>query len=299
MIDANRMHEDAMTFAEEAFDARRRGDVSAAQTLFKRAFDKERAAAQLMCESGIEPTRSILLRSAASLALQADSYRDAERLVATALSGEPPFDVAEELRDLLEQINFERHLDLRGVELEQNEFQLSLSGNSVGFGVADSNEFVSRVEVVQKLVYRTAERKRGHAYRDKGAPRDPLMRSLDVFMSVPRAASFAVTLRLGASEQLPLPGSEQSGFVKDVIDELLECLRLFDASETSAIRHRIQDPAYYRNFIALAKTFAPDGNNVKIVGLTSSAPQRLRRVLMKTPRPKTPRISGSRHPRPP
>ena len=50
--------------------------------------------------------RSVLHRSAASLALECGALREAERLIAAALSGDPPDEIAEELRDLLEQVYF-------------------------------------------------------------------------------------------------------------------------------------------------------------------------------------------------
>jgi hypothetical protein len=43
---------------------------------------------------------------AASLALECGALREAERLIAVALSGNPPEEIAEELRDLLEQVYF-------------------------------------------------------------------------------------------------------------------------------------------------------------------------------------------------
>jgi hypothetical protein len=286
------LHDTAMALADDALDARRRGDGAAATDFFRRAFENELLAAEAVAGAEtVEPTQSILFRSAASLALQAERLRDAERLVARGLAGNPPDEIAEELRDLMEQINFERHLELRGVELEKHEFQLSMSGNAVGFGVTESKEFVSRVEVIQKLVYRTAERKRGQAYREKGLPKDKDTRDLEVFMSVPRAASFAVTLRLGAPEQMTLPGSHLDVFVSNVLEEILSCLKLFDESNVAALHDRIPDAPYYRNFMALAKAFAPDGENVKVVGLTSSKDAAVQRVLLKTPRPKAPRVS--------
>jgi hypothetical protein len=50
---------------------------------------------------GLELTRSILHRSAATLALECNELREAERLISRALSGFPPIDIAEELRNLL------------------------------------------------------------------------------------------------------------------------------------------------------------------------------------------------------
>ncbi len=94
-----------MTLAEDAYQAQRLGDVARAQELFALAFEQERTAAREMeNDPHLEPTRSILLRSAATLGLQAGEIREAERLVATALAGDPPDEIADELRDLLEEI---------------------------------------------------------------------------------------------------------------------------------------------------------------------------------------------------
>lgn len=59
------------------------------------------AAEMLKDELGIEPSRSVLYRSAASMAISCEEYRHAEKLIATALMGNPPEEIAEELRDLL------------------------------------------------------------------------------------------------------------------------------------------------------------------------------------------------------
>ena len=51
-----------------------------------------------------EPGLSILYRSAASLAIQCGRYREAEQLIAKALSGNPTEEIARELRQLLQNI---------------------------------------------------------------------------------------------------------------------------------------------------------------------------------------------------
>jgi hypothetical protein len=43
----------------------------------------------------------VLHRSAASLAIECAQLREAERLIGRALAGNPPADIADELRDLL------------------------------------------------------------------------------------------------------------------------------------------------------------------------------------------------------
>jgi hypothetical protein len=101
------LHHKAMRLADEAEAARRQGNVQVAQERLRQAFDHERQAADLVSRDfSLEPTRSVLHRSAASLALECGALRDAERLIAAALSGEPPPEIAEELRDLLEHVYF-------------------------------------------------------------------------------------------------------------------------------------------------------------------------------------------------
>jgi hypothetical protein len=102
------LHHQAMQLADEADRLHRQGDEAAARQLRQQAFEKERLAAeQTAADVSLEPTRSVLHRSAASLALECGDYREAERLIAVALSGEPPDEIAEELRDLLEQVYFD------------------------------------------------------------------------------------------------------------------------------------------------------------------------------------------------
>ncbi len=49
-------------------------------------------------------TRSVLYRSAASLAMQCGEFAQAEQLIDAGLQEEPPDESAEELRDLRDQV---------------------------------------------------------------------------------------------------------------------------------------------------------------------------------------------------
>lgn len=267
MSDTLELHRTAMELADRAMMARFTGSADQAAALFREAFVKERDAAQNVIDLSIEPTRSVLLRSAASLAIECGELREAERLIAVALAGEPPDEIAAELRELFERVNFHRHLALRGVTLAPNEFQLSISGNAVAPGIAPTDEYLNRVQQAERIVYRTAERKllKPFAERISKAIRE----QFSLFISVPRTASFAVSLRLGQpTEQMLLP--EVKLPATDVIDELLTCMELFDRNETELLAERIQDEAYYQNFVGLARQMAPDGDEIKTVGFTSS-----------------------------
>jgi hypothetical protein len=274
------LHQRAMELADRSLLARVAGETVSAKELLRQAFETERQAAETGSDAP-EPTRSILFRSAASLALEVGEVRTAERLIAMGLAGEPPQEIAEDLRDLLEQVHFQRHLALRGIQLLPGEFQLSLAGQAVGFGMADSDAFVERVRTIETLIYRTAERKQGREFRERGRRRESLQRELRLFVSMPRAASFAVTFRLG-SGQLALPGL---GFVQEVVDEVLDCFDLFAREQTTTLRERIPDDAYFNNFMGLANRVVPDGEEIRTVGLTAVHNGTERRVAL-SPRPR-------------
>jgi hypothetical protein len=102
---ATKLHRDAMDLAEKALNAQRAADRVLAQKLFEEAFQKERDAALLVAKTtDNEPTRSVLLRSAASLALNCGQSREAERLIALGLAGNPPEELRDELRELREDV---------------------------------------------------------------------------------------------------------------------------------------------------------------------------------------------------
>ena len=106
MNDIQELHYEAMRLADQADQYSRKRKLSKAKEIRQRAFSLERQAAEL-CPADLEPTRSVLHRSAGELALECGALREAERVVAAALSGNPPDEIAEELRDLLERIYFD------------------------------------------------------------------------------------------------------------------------------------------------------------------------------------------------
>jgi hypothetical protein len=98
-------HQRAMEMADRALEARRQGDDERAKAYFREAFAHERRAAELTApDTSAEPTRSVLHRSAAALAAECGEAREAERLIAVALAGNPPDELAQELRALWQQV---------------------------------------------------------------------------------------------------------------------------------------------------------------------------------------------------
>ena len=271
----NESHNKAMELTELALTARAQGNKEKSVSLFEEALAHELAAIAELDNNNeiIEPTYSVLHRSAGTLALDCNQTRKAEQIVAKALAQNPPDEIADELRDLYEQINFKRHLELRGIELGEDEIQLSLSGQDVGFGVVTSDEFLSRVTDSSKLIQRIVERKNNKPFRESGPPEKSLSESHKLFLSTPRAASFSVTLKLGRpTGQQSLPGIPHPTIseTKEIIDEFMDLVELTNNLKVSEIQARIPDPAYRRNFLSLAKKIAPDGERIRQVGFTTT-----------------------------
>ena len=117
MIKVQELHRKTMDLAEQADLKKLNGDVTQAKELLRQALVLEAEAAQLIAEdTTAEPTRSVLHRSAATLAVECGELQMAEKLIAVAIApaltcqfaGTPPLDIAEELKDLFIQINLRK-----------------------------------------------------------------------------------------------------------------------------------------------------------------------------------------------
>ena len=279
------LHEKAMDIAERAYVARIKGDHKLSIQLSAEAYQYEEQAARLMpIRDAPEPTRSVLYRSAASLAVNCGELREAERLIAEGLAGNPPEEIAEELRELYEEVNLQRHLELRGVSLGTNEMQVSVYGNATSSGFILMEHFMKRIILIRQLIWRTIERLYDKPYY--GGPPRRETRHHPLSISVPRPASFAISLRVGSPKQLSLPFMRGEFILEpeEIIEEMMTCLDLFNDVKEDDLHARIKDPTYYRNFVVIAKTIAPDGYAVKQVGFTAFHNGKTRAVSLHTPR---------------
>ncbi len=277
-LDLRTQHRTAMGYASQALIALREGNETAALQLFQQAYQLEARVAQSP-SIGSDLTRAVLLRSAASLALDAGELDQAEQLVAHALLLHPNEELAEELRTVLEKAQFQRHLALDGITLLPNELQLALAGPAISDGLAPSETVLPRLRDLERLIIRTAERLLGLAFREDGAALSTVSADYRLYVSAPRAGSFAVTLRLGQPDELP-----DIHLASRVIDDVLDGITLVQTGQTAQLRERIADAAYYRNFISLARSLAPDLKQVALVGLSAQAHGNERRVHYTRPR---------------
>lgn len=270
-----------MALAEEAMHLKRLGDIDASMAKLADALQhEEKAVHSLLKNHTEEPTRSIILQSAASLALDCGNIRRCEQLAGIALSGSPPQHVLTTLRDLIDRANFERHLDVQGITLEPSDVQLVIAGLAIAPGFADSSEITKRIDIFQKMVYRVAESEAKEPYRLRGQPATDLKHQFRVYQSIPRAASFAVTLRIARDKD---QGELPTGPASSIASEVLDRLDLYSSGDHHQLSKSFSSEAYTENFVELAKSLEPDGDSVRVVGFTTSSSSGERRVkLIKT-----------------
>lgn len=101
MNEANELHARAMSRVDQALMAKSRGDRGSYHQNLREAFRLERDAAQLVAKTDLEPSRSVLLRSAAALAVDCGEIEEARRLAELGLQGAPPPEIEAELRETL------------------------------------------------------------------------------------------------------------------------------------------------------------------------------------------------------
>lgn len=273
MKSIEKLHSDAMDFAEEGFIAQRKGDNEKAIGFFQKALNLEQTAAeQLPLNMQSEPTRSILFRSAASLAYNANDYDLAERLIANGLAGFPPKDIKEELRNLLEDVTFMHHLKSKGSILDKNEWRLTIAGDAVKYGGTSADYLMTRVDRVSSIFYRTIERMLKLPYRASGGVDKNIKNRYGLFINTFSPGSFAVSFQIGTPDpQRSLPGFEEKQSIEPnfVVDEIMNCFEMFETDDPQVLKNHIADENYFENFVGLAKEIAPDGKNIKLVGFTS------------------------------
>ena len=261
------LHIKAIELADIAFIKKFNGLLEEAHILFKEAFEYEKSAAYAAKEENVgEPTISVLFKSAAALALNFNEHLEAEKLICLALYGQPPFEIAEELRNLLEDVYFQRHLQLQGISINSTELQLVIAGRGIGYGMAKSELIFDRINTFEKLTFRTVERKAGKKFRGSGDVSKIIKMSFQPYLSVPRAASFAFTIRLGGlTQQMKMEGFDNS---TEIIEDIVENIGLVNSADFETLKKKIPDETYFKNFVGLSKELAPDGDEVNLVGLT-------------------------------
>lgn len=285
MTSVRELHNEAMRLAQLALVARQHGEYDRAQEIARQAYDCERKAAHLVPEGeSSEPTRSILFRSAASLAYQCKELSAAQRLIAKGLSGYPPHQTERELKELYEQVTFELDLQLQSKKVENDKLDIRLRGKGVGFGAILYDEFIERIQAARRLIDRTVQRLMHRDYQKSG----PIAGKFKAFVPLlytPKPGSFAITLKLGRAENKQLPLFINAS---DVIEEIMLGMELISTGKEEDLREHIGQDAYYQQFLSLTRNrVAPDGEQISLIQFISTD----KHVVFTRPRKEIPMVA--------
>lgn len=268
MSTVRELHNKAMEFAQLALLSRHNGDYDNSISFAQQAFEYEQEAAELVPkEKSSEPTRSILYRSAASLAFQAKQLARAQRLIIEGLSGFPPPQIELELNNLYDQVRFEKEIALNNRKIEDEELQLTIRGGAVGVGIVPFYEFMKRINNTKALIDRTIQRLSGSKYQGRGnVPKS--LKPYEYLLAAPREGSFIISLKL----QLSLGQTKPIFFsTSNVINEVLEGIQYVNDANEEALRELTKSESYYQHFISMTRDMAPDGQKISFVGFTSDS----------------------------
>jgi len=267
MSDICTFHDQAMQMMNDAFLLKNSDNHEEARQKFIQACELESKSAFLVEKLPInEPSRSMLFLGAASLAWHGEDYESAERLIGEGLSGYPPDNVRDDLFKLLDNIKFARLARKNSQILREAEAEIRLSGSGVGHGRIKSQCLISRIDAIDKIISRTAQRAYGlkfgtHPKKHQGFP------DYQVDIEWAEAGSFGMKIRLTQkiNEQLSFFQKDPSEILKDVIDNI----ELLNKGHSDELKNNINDDEYYTHFVSQSKEIFPDGNIINNVGFVT------------------------------
>ena len=277
MTTVRELHDRAMALADDMIAARHKNATRIAERAARDAFRAELQAATLAFELRVSTTtRIVLLRSAANLAREARCWDECMDLALRALNDRDLRAQREELFYIVDTLRALEHLSLRGIELSPADVQLSVAGPEVAPGFAAADEVNRRVNGVKSLMEYATFRRLGLPFGIR-ARSQQMRQVLTPYLSEPRAASYAVTVRFGIGEQwdlLPELAESPAGrrrrvpSVARVLDDVIASARAYAEGGPSAIKKLIKEDDYARSAASLLRHLSPDAERIRTVGLT-------------------------------
>jgi hypothetical protein len=244
--------------AAAAHEALRRGDHARAKDLFEQASAAEMRAFESV---GVDKPRTLGVTSVSAVALwyKAGRLHEAEQLAhrAAAIGAMPAFAVGE-LRTLLQAIWNERAQKDAGISFVPGQVVVSVKGGEVVTGGAPLDLIIGKVQIVEKLFYRTAEFMKLLPLRKKGPSSKEIQERCRpwLFQSVPGSYQFAVAI------QKPPQGemfSSDDPEPQVLTETFLSILRAAGEDPVEALTTVVPVEDYRQTFLKMTRNLAPGG----------------------------------------
>lgn len=153
MKDIREIHRKAMDLARQANDALLAGNKELFISLSKSSFEFEKEAAfELVSDLASEPTRSVLFRSAATLAFNIGNFQEAQKLIHFALAGNPFPEIIEELDLLLSKSKDALEIKTSVAEATENTYLSLLREKAINLRIEPKEKKYSKAVVLSHII---------------------------------------------------------------------------------------------------------------------------------------------------
>lgn len=262
---ASEVYERAMDMLQSASIFKRRGDNNESNRLTNDAYILiSNLALSYWSQFDLEPTRSELFLAATDIAIELHLFEDALRFAGLGLGGSFSDYYSEKFQDAISKANFNKHLLKDGLTLEPSEMEVVLDGGlRVMKGFVHIDEFKDRTNAIVQTIRRTVERRKDMKKPSKGAPAKSVS-IFDPYVSTARAASYAFSVKVFGPRQTNL-FLEASAILDDISNNLF----LLQNGQNEELASNFKYKPFLDHFYSMATILAPDGKNVKALGVTT------------------------------
>jgi hypothetical protein len=132
-----------------------------------------------------------------------------------------------------------------------------------------AEEFIKRAEIFDNMTIRTSERLLKKTFREKGRVPKYIKENFETYYSIPRAASFAITIRVGYKPNT-YSLFDEDDIQAAVINDIVENIKMVNNHDENKLKEKIVNEDYFFNTLGLIKKLSPDNKEVSLVGLTTT-----------------------------
>jgi len=253
----NEHHSLSEHFAIEAEMARRMGETSRAEDLYRQAAGQETAALNALGGDS-QRTRGITAVSAVALWYKGRGYSAAEQLAHYCFAaGRLPQFATAQLRELLELIWAAEAAEKAGIRFVTGDVLVSVRGGQVIHGGAPLDLIVQKVEGIQTVLFRTVEMLLARPFRKRGGPPTDIQSMFRPWLFQAPVGSYQFAVRMEEPKQTELwdIGRPRVESVTETFFKVLGATST-NLEELSAV---VPDTQYRAAFLNLSRNLAPTG----------------------------------------
>jgi hypothetical protein len=257
MTSVRELHDAAMQYAQHALIARAKEQAALSRSYAEDAYKHEIQALQMFLQlvdvddADLEPTRSILHLSAASLAYQAALLEESRDLAQQGLQGQPSHRVRAALQELLADVDF---LLNPPTSLEPDQLQLTLVGQAIlKSGAIWYDEFHKWLHSMVQSVRLAVQQPTRLSPQAARAALHPI-----VYPVQPGSAIITVQFQRAPTQQDSLAADD----IPVAIGQVVSAIAAINDSNLTAFSQQFPNPQDQRTFLIYLRDLAPDGERV-------------------------------------